>query len=91
MVECACGTLALADETKKLGTPSLGDVITLELYWRVLHTKNTRGDEVFEFIFDLDPIERDYNYDPTEKMRTLLEYAIAYNKIQYLRFQELGI
>ena len=91
VVECDCGTLALADETKKLGTPSLGDVITLELYWRVLHTKNTRGDEVAEFIFDLDPIERDYNYDPTEKMRMFMDYAIAYNTIQYLRFQELGI
>lgn len=91
VVECACGTLALADETKKLGTPSLGDVITLELYLRVLQTKNARGDEVAEFIFELGSIELDYNYDTSEKMRTFMEYAIAYNKIQYLRFQELGI
>ena len=91
VVECACGTLALADETKKLGTPSLGDVITIDLYWRALHTKNARGDAVSEFIFDLGSIERDYDYDPTEQMRTFLEYAIAYNTIQYLRFQELGI
>ena len=91
VVECACGTLALADETKKLGTPSLGDVITLELYLRVLQTKNARGDEVAEFIFELGSIERDYDYDTSEKMRMFMEYAISYNTIQYLRFQELGI
>ena len=91
VVECACGTLALREDTKKLGKPSLGDVITLDLYWRILHTKNTRGDEVVEFIFELGSIERDYNYDPTEKMQAFMEYAITYNKIQYLRFQELGI
>ena len=91
VVECDCGTLALAADTKKLGKPSLGDVITLELYLRVLQTKNTRGDEVAEFIFELGSIERDYNYDQREQMQAFREYAIAYNTIQYLRFQELGI
>ena len=91
VVECDCGTLALADETKKLGTPSLGDVITLELYLRVLQAKNARGDEVAEFIFELGSIELDYNYDQREQMQVFREYAIAYNTIQYLRFQELGI
>lgn len=91
VVECACGTLALVQDTKKLGKPSLGDVVVLDLYWGVLQTKNTRGDSVFEFIFKLDAIERDYNYEPTEQMQALMDYAIAYNTIQYLRFQELGI
>lgn len=91
VVECACGTLALEEDTKKLGKPSLGDVITLDLYWEILQTKNTRGDSVFEFIFHLDAIERDYNYDPSDEMKAFMDYAIAYNKIQYLRFQELGI
>lgn len=91
VVECACGTLALEEDTKKLSKPSLGDVVTLDLYWGILQTKNTRGDSVFEFIFHLDAIERDYNYDPTDEMKAFMDYAIAYNKIQYLRFQELGI
>ena len=91
VVECACGMLALREDTRKLSKPSLGDVITLELYWEELQTKNTRGDEVAEFIFELGSIELDYNYDQREQMQAFREYAISYNTIQYLRFQELGI
>ena len=91
VVECDCGTLALADDTRIFRSPLFGDVIILSLYWRELHTENARGDVVSEFIFDLDAIECDYNYDPTEKMQAFMDYAISYNKTQYLRFQELGI
>lgn len=91
VVECACGTLALENETSVLGKTSLGEVITLDIYWGVVRTKNARNDLVLEFIFNLDTIERDYNYAPTEQMQAFLDYAIAYNTIQYLRFQELGI
>ena len=91
VVECACGTLALADDTRLFRSPLFGDVIALDLYWEELQTKNARGDEVVEFIFELGSIERDYDYDTSEKMRIFMEYAISYNTIQYLRFQELGI
>ena len=91
VVECDCGTLALADDTRFFRSPLFGDVLILSLYWRELHTENARGDAVSEFIFDLDAIECDYNYDPTEKMQAFMDYAISYNKSQHLRFQELGI
>ena len=91
VVECACGTLALAADTRLFRSPLFGDVIALDLYWEELQTKNARGDEVVEFIFELGSIERDYNYDQREQMQVFREYAIAYNTIQYLRFQELGI
>ena len=91
VVECACGTLALSYDTREISTPSLGSVITLDDYWAVYCRYNGAGVEVTGTIFKLDDIERDYDYDPTEKMQAFRDYAIAYNTIQSLRFQELGI
>lgn len=91
VVECACGALALREDTRKLSKPSLGEVVTLDDYWSVLNRRDGAGVEVVGIIFKLADIERDYLYDPTDKMKAFMDYAIAYNKIQYLRFQELGI
>ena len=91
VVEAACGTLALVDDTRELGTPALGDVITLDDYWTIYTRHDGRGVQLLGIIFNLDDIERAYEYDPTDKLKAFLDYAIAYNKIQYLRFQELGI
>ena len=91
VVECACGTLALSDDTRKLSTPSLGSVITLDDYWTTYARRDASGANFIGIIFNLSDIERDYDYDPTEEMKAFRDYAIAFNKIQYLRFQELGI
>lgn len=91
VVECACGTLALSDNTRKLSTPSLGSVITLDDYWIAYIRRDASGAQFIGIIFELATIERDYDYDPTEKMKAFRDYAVAFNKIQYLRFQELGI
>ena len=91
VVECACGTLALSDDARELSTPSLGSVITLDDYWTLYARHDGAGASLMGVIFKLDDIERDYDYDPTEKMQAFRDYAIAYNTIQYLRFQELGI
>ena len=91
VVECACGTLALSDDARELSTPSLGSVITLDDYWAIYTSHDGAGVSHRGIIFNLDDIERDYDYAPTEKMQAFRAYAIAYNTIQYLRFQELGI
>ena len=91
VVETACGTLALSDDTLEFSTPSLGSVITLDDYWSVYVSHAAKGVTHINSIFNLDEIERDYDYNPTEKMKAFRDYAIAFNKIQYLRFQELGI
>lgn len=91
VVECACGTLALSDDTREFSTPSLGEVRTLDDYWTMYVKRDGAGASLVGIIFKLDDIERDYDYDPTEKMKAFRDYAIAYNTLQYLRFQELGI
>lgn len=91
VVECTCGTLALSEDTRELSTPSLGSVITLDVYWTTYVRHNAKGASLIGTIFKLDDIERDYDYDPTEQMKAFRDYAIAFNKIQYLCFQELGI
>ena len=91
VVECACGTLALLDDVRELSTPSLGSVFTLADYRTTYTRYDASGARLIGVIFKLDDIERDYNFDPTEKMKAFRDYAIAFNKIQYLRFQELGI
>lgn len=90
-MECACGTLALENETHLLGKPSLGDVVTLSAYWGIYRRYNGAGVEVVQIIFNIDEIESDYDLYETEQMQAFLDYAKAYNTIQYLRFQELGI
>ena len=91
VVETACGTLALSDDTREISTPSLGSVITLDGYWNLYTRCEGTGILLTGIVFNLDAIERDYDYDPTEKMQAFRDYAIAYNTIQFLRFQELGI
>jgi len=91
VVESACGTLALSDDTRKISTPSLGSVITLDEYWLSYVRRDGSGTQLIGIVFNLSAIERDYIYDPTGKMKAFRDYAIAFNKIQYLRFQELGI
>lgn len=91
VVECACGTLALENETNLLGKPALGDVVTLSAYWGIYRRYNGAGVEVVQIIFNIDEIESDYDLYETEQMQAFLDYAKAYNTIQYLRFQELGI
>lgn len=91
VVECSCGTLALSDDARELSTPSLGTVCTLDAYWTMYARHDGAGASLIGVIFKLDDIERDYDYDPNEKMKAFRDYAIAFNKIQYLRFQELGI
>ena len=91
VVECACGTLALSDDTRKISTPSLGSVITLDDYWTEYIRRDASGAHFIGIVFELSDIERDYDYDPSDKMQAFRDYAIAFNKIQYLRFQELGI
>ena len=91
VVECSCGTLALSDDARELSTPSLGTVCTLDDYWTMYIRHDGAGATLMGSIFKLDDIERDYDYDPNEKMKAFRDYAIAFNKIQYLRFQELGI
>lgn len=91
VVECACGTLALSDDAREISTPSLGSVIALDDYWTTYVGRTASGEQLVGIIFKLADIERDYDYDPTEKMKAFRDYAIAFNKIQYLRFQELGV
>ena len=91
VVECTCGTLALSDDAREFSTPSLGEVRSLDDYWTLYARHDGAGASLVGTIFKLDDIERDYDYEPTEQMKAFRDYAIAYNTIQYLRFQELGI
>ena len=91
VVETTCGTLALSDDTREISTPSLGDVCTLNDYWTIYTRRDSTGVSLTGIIFKLADIERDYKWEPTDKMKAFQDYAITYNTIQFLRFQELGI
>ena len=91
VVETTCGTLALSDATRVFSTPSLGKVCALDDYWMVYNRRDGAGVSLIGIIFKLDDIEWEYDYDPTDKMQAFRDYAIAYNTLQFLRFQELGI
>ena len=91
VVECACGTLALPDNAREISTPSLGSVLALYDYFTFYTRHDGSGVYHTGLVFKLDDIERAYECEPSEKMQALRDYAIAFNKIQFLRFQELGI
>ena len=91
VVETTCGTLALSGDTRDISTPSLGKVCTLDDYWTIYNRQDGAGVSLVGIIFKLADIERDYEWEPSDKMQAFRDYAIAFNKIQYLRFQELGI
>ena len=91
VVETTCGTLALVDDTRELSMPSLGSVVALDEYWTIYTRLDARGERITGIVFKLEDIERAYEYDPTAKLKAFLDYAIEFNKIQYLRLQELGI
>ena len=91
VVETTCGTLALSDDTREISTPALGSVCTLDDYWTIYTRRDGAGVSLTGIIFKLADIERDYEWEPSDKMQAFRDYAIAYNKIQYFRFQELGI
>lgn len=82
VVECACGTLALREDTRVIGDDEFGRVTVLDKYWRYYTDKNEKGWFTVS-VFKLPDIEEAYKHNPSDKMRALLDFARAYNEVMY--------
>lgn len=92
VVECACGTLAYDGDTRLFRSPLFGTVFILFDHYYVVAEKNKAGYTVYQYRLYLDDIaEYCATLDDSDKAEQYLQFCQAYEQMQALIAQELGI
>lgn len=92
VVECACGTLAYDGETILFRAPLFGEVFILIDHYYGVAKKNKAGYTVYQYRLYLDDIaEYCDTLDDRDKAEQYLQFCQAYEQMQALIAQELGI
>jgi len=92
VVECACGTLAYDGDTRLFRSPLFGYVFILDDHYYGVAKKNKAGYTVYQYRLYLDDIaEYCDTLDDSDKAEQYLQLCQAYEQMQALIAQELGI